>query len=59
VVDALKHILASAVRSPRIEWLLRPHRARRVIARGRWYVRGQDRLVCLDLGGRPAPAQRR
>lgn len=32
VVDALKHIMASAVRSPRIEGLLRSHRARRVIA---------------------------
>jgi UDP-N-acetylglucosamine 2-epimerase (non-hydrolysing) len=32
VVDALKHIMASAVRSPRIEGLLRLHRARRVIA---------------------------
>ena len=32
VVDALKHILASAARSPRIEGLLRLHRARRVIA---------------------------
>jgi len=32
VVDALKYILASTVRSPRIEELLRLHRGRRVIA---------------------------
>jgi len=32
VVDALKHILASVQRSPRIDELLRPHRGRRVIA---------------------------
>jgi len=32
VVDALKHILASAARSPRIDGLLRLHRTRRVIA---------------------------
>jgi outer membrane protein assembly factor BamB len=43
----------------RQELLAPPCWAAPVIARGRWYVRGQDRLVCLDLGGRPAPAQRR
>jgi UDP-N-acetylglucosamine 2-epimerase (non-hydrolysing) len=32
VVDALKHIRASAARSPRIDELLRLHRDRRVIA---------------------------
>jgi hypothetical protein len=41
----------------RQELLAPPCWAAPVIARGRWYVRGQDRLVCLDLGGRPAPAQ--